>query len=90
MNRVFNGRLNYDDDVFRVPHGDYIDALNITRDSSSVSKDEVVSNVMGNDLVNFTLHSGTNKTIGRHEDKTRNRIYQFIWNSLGYQFIMME
>ena len=88
MNRIFNGRLNYDDDPFRLPQGDYIDALNITRDAQGVGKDEVVSNILGNTLVDFALHSGTNKVIGNHADKTRNRVYFFVWNSLNYHFIL--
>jgi hypothetical protein len=88
LQKSFNGRLNYDDDAYRVPHGDYLDALNITRDSSSVSKDEVVSNVQGNTLVNYSLPSGTNKVIGNLADKTRNRIYYFVWNSNGYHLIL--
>lgn len=87
IGRSFNGRLNLDVQDYRIPAGDYIDALNITRDAQGVGQDRVVSNVVGNQLVSYSLPSGTNKTIGNFEDKVRNRLYYFIWNSNGYNTI---
>ena len=76
--KTFNGKLNMDDSPFRLPSGDYTDALNISRNNS-----EVVHNITGNQLVtnSFLGGTGVNKVIGRHEDITRNRIYYFVWNS---------
>jgi hypothetical protein len=51
----FNGKLNLDDNPYRLPKGDYSDALNITRDAQGDSQDEVVSNIVGNELVPFEL-----------------------------------
>lgn len=85
--RTFNGKLNTDIQNYRVPAGDYVDALNITRDAQGTGQDRVVSNVVGNQLVPYTLPNGTNKTIGNFEDKVRNRLYYFIWNSSGYNTI---
>ena len=74
----FNGKLNLDGSPFRLPNGDYADALNISR-----NKSEVVHNIIGNQLIpnSFLGSTGVNKEIGRHEDITRNRIYYFVWNS---------
>jgi hypothetical protein len=46
--RTFGGKMNYDDNPYRLPKGDYSDALNITRDAQSDNQDEVVSNILGN------------------------------------------
>lgn len=78
----FSGRLNLDDADFRIlGKGDYIDAVNVTRDSPGEGQDTVVSNNIGNVLIPYTLPSGTNKVIGYREDKKRNRLYYFVWNS---------
>lgn len=79
-----NGKLNTDSNQFRMPPNDFIDALNITRNNL-----EVVYNIPGNQVVvNPYLHnSGVNKRIGSYSDVLRNRIYQFIWNSLGFHLI---
>lgn len=86
--RGFNGKLNLDDNPYRLPNGDYSDALNITRDAEGKGQDEVVSNVVGNTEVPYTFEpSSTNKVIGNYADKVRNRQYNFVWNSDGYDEI---
>ena len=82
ISNPFSGRLNLDDADFRIlGKGDYIDAVNVTRDSPGEGQDTVVSNNIGNVLIPYTLPSGTNKVIGSREDKKRNRLYYFVWNS---------
>jgi len=86
--RGFNGKLNLDDNAYKLPNGDYVDALNITRDAQGTGQDEVVSNVVGNQLISGqSLSPGTNKVIGNYADKVRNRIYFFTWNSNNYHRI---
>ena len=85
--RGFNGKLNLDEQEYRIPNGDFVDALNITRDAQGHGQDMVVSNVVGNLIVSDTLPSGTSKVIGNYPDRTRNRIYYFTWNSDGYNRI---
>ncbi len=46
--KIFNGKLNLDSHSYRLPQGDYLDALNITRESEGDGEDEVVSNIIGN------------------------------------------
>ena len=41
--RTFNGKLNTDIQNYRVPAGDYVDALNITRDAQGTGQDRTVS-----------------------------------------------
>jgi len=84
INRQLNGKMNLDVSNYALPPGDYLDALNITRDSRGVNQDRIVANVNGNELVSYTLHEGQNKVIGSFADVVRNRVYYFIWNSMGY------
>src|SRR5574343_636063 len=51
LNNAFTGKLNLDQQEYRVPEGDWIDALNITRDSKGDFKDTVVANIDGNQWV---------------------------------------
>jgi hypothetical protein len=88
INNAFNGKLNTDVADYRISNGDYLDALNITRDSETEGKDRVVSNILGNTQIPLALPStGVNKVIGQYADKVRDRLYYFVWNSLGYNRI---
>ncbi len=84
----FTGKLNLDTQAYRIPQGDYIDAINITRDSESGGQDIVVAGIQGNTKVNYPLPAGTNKCIGQYPDKVRNRVYIFIWNSNDFDSIL--
>jgi len=84
----FNGKLNLDTQAFRVQNGDYLEALNITRDSEGEGNDLVVTNVIGNELVDYVLPYGQNKNIGKYADRLRNRIYYFVWNSYNQDSIL--
>ena len=88
INNPFNGKLNLDVAEYRIDNNDYIDALNITKDAQGIGQDRVVSNMLGNTLIPYTLPSGTNKIIGFYADKIRNRAYYFLWNSNGYNSIL--
>lgn len=88
INRIFNGRLDYDTHPYRVPQGNYVEALNITRDSEGMNSDGPIGNIIGNRLVPYTFPSGQQKTIGNEPDKVRNRIYNFVWNSTGKHTIL--
>jgi len=88
INNPFNGKLNLDVAEYRISNGDYIDALNITKDAQGRGQDRVVSNILGNTLIPYTLPEGTNKIIGFYPDKVRNRAYYFLWNSNGYDIIL--
>jgi hypothetical protein len=81
IHKIFNGKLNLDAADYRMPESDYRDALNITRDAQGEGQDKVVSNILGNRVVLYTLPAGTNKRIGSKPDPVRNRIYYFVWNS---------
>ncbi len=87
-NRIFDGKLNLDANPFRIQPGDFSDGLNITRSAQGSGQQKVVSNIVGNQLVSYTLPAGTNKRIGSKADPIRNRIYFMIWNSNGYHLIL--
>jgi hypothetical protein len=88
INNPFNGRLNLDVADYRISNGDYIDALNITKDAEGQAQDKVISNILGNTEMVYTLPAGTNKVIGFYPDKIRNRAYYFLWNSNGFNTIL--
>ena len=87
---VFSGILNTDDGLRSLPQGDYPDSINNRVHVTEQSNDGSVENTRGNVLIQHTLPAGTNKTIGTYEDKNRQRIVYFNWNSAGnhgiYQF----
>jgi hypothetical protein len=87
INTPFSGKLNLDDAEYRVSNNDYIDALNVTKDAQGRGQDRVVSNILGNTIINYSLPSGVSKVIGFYGDKVRNRAYYFIWNSDGFHTI---
>lgn len=88
MTNGFTGKMNLDTQAYRMPQGDWVYAINITRDASSDGQDVVVSNFDGNSPVTYPLPSGINKCIGRYEDKLRNRVYIYIWNSDDFDSIL--
>jgi len=87
INTPFSGKLNLDDAEYRVSNNDYIDALNVTKDAQGRGQDKVVSNILGNTIISYSLPSGVSKVIGFYGDKVRNRAYYFIWNSDGFHTI---
>lgn len=88
INNAFNGKLNKDVADYRIGNGDYIDALNITKDAEGQAQDIVVSNILGNSEIVYTLPAGTNKCIGQYPDRVKNRVYYFVWNSNGNHTIL--
>ena len=91
MIRAFEGNLNLDVSPYRLPKGDYIGAENITRDSQASGNDLVVSNIVGNRLVEYTGYfpDTTNICIGAYNDDIKNRVIYFVWNSGGYHSILL-
>lgn len=57
--KTFTGGLNRDDDARYLPQGDYIDALNLTSNTSEGSGGVLVG-ATGNDLISVTTPTGTN------------------------------
>jgi hypothetical protein len=88
INNPFNGKMNLDVADYRIDGGDYIDAMNITKDAQGVGQDRVISNILGNTYIPYTLPSGDNKVIGFYPDKVRNRAYYFLYNTNGYNSII--
>ena len=87
-NRIFSGKLNLDTHDYRVPPGDFVGALNITRDAQGAGQDLITSNIVGNTNVSYSLPAGTNKRIGSRQDAIRNRIYYFVYNSNSNDLIL--
>jgi hypothetical protein len=86
--KKFNGKMALDNNPHRISDTDYSMAWNITRDAQGEGQDKVVSNLVANRQVYFTLPDGVNKVIGNKEDLVRNRIYFFVWNSNNYHSIL--
>ena len=85
------GKMNKDLDERLVPDGEYIDALNVTIDSSSGSNIGSVSNSLGNSLVSniqelvedeeITYIGSNPKTIGAVTFEANNTIYWLVTSS---------
>jgi hypothetical protein len=84
----FSAGLNLDDSPYRVQPNAYIDALNVTKDAIQGSNDLVITNIVGNQLVGYTLPAGTNKVIGAYPHTLRDTIIYFVWNSNSYHLIL--
>src|SRR3990172_2991933 len=83
--RIFTTGMNDDDEERIIPPSSYRFALNIRSMSSDGQNIGAIENVKGNTLVTYALPSGTgiiNKVIGSYDDKTRNKVYYFVFNSL--------
>ena len=78
INTPFSGKLNLDDAEYRINNNDYVDALNVTKDAQGRGQDKVVSNILGNTIISYSLPSGVSKVIGFYGDKVRNRAYYFL------------
>jgi hypothetical protein len=81
--------LNLDDSLFNLKADEYIDALNVSKDAVDPSFDNALTNVTGNRLVPYNKPAGSNVVIGAKADLTRNRVYEFIWNSVGKHSIVI-
>ena len=57
--RDFTGNMNMDCHPTRMPKGDFIDSLNITRDSRDSNSDQVITGIAGNRLVAYTFQPST-------------------------------
>lgn len=55
--------------------------------STSSGEVGVISNIMGNVLIETDLPDGENEEIGWAEDKENNKFYSFLWNSNNYHSI---
>jgi hypothetical protein len=82
--RVFTGGLNQDTADEFLQQGDYRYALNIDPGPDGVTK--LLGNVGLTSL--SSTPSGTNWVCGSHFDKTRQRVFYFIFNSVGYHRIV--
>lgn len=82
--RGFNGGLNQDSSPELLPPGDYTNASNVIIFNNGVSK--LLGNQGLTDLPNTP--DGDNWVCGSHLDKTRQKIFYFIFNSEGYHRIV--
>src|ERR1700741_4392806 len=76
-----SGALDMDHDLKDIKEGDYVDAVNFRNVYTENGIDGKGENISSNVLVAFTLPGGTNKCIGKHEDRQNNCLYYFVWNS---------
>ena len=82
--RVFTGGLNQDTADEFLQQGDYKYALNIDPGPDGVTK--LYGNIGLSSLSNTP--SGSNWVCGSHFDKTRQKVFYFIFNSAGYHRIV--
>ena len=54
----FKGGLDLDNALYNVAKNSYIDAINVTRDAIEGSNDMALTNIVGNQLINYNFPSG--------------------------------
>ena len=81
----FNGGLNFDTAAELMPAGDYISAINVTVGDEGVGK--LLGNIGLEDLP--ATPDGEDWVCGSHFDKTRQRVFYFVFNSEGYHRIVL-
>lgn len=85
----FNGGLNLDDSLLVMPKENYLDALNVTRDATAGSHDNVITNMVGNQLREYDLPAlGDNVNIGAYAFPLRNTVIRFNYNTEGYHTVL--
>ncbi|HEY8688455.1 MAG TPA: hypothetical protein VIM07_04410 [Chitinophagaceae bacterium] len=83
VRNIFVGGLDLDNSYHVVGKTAYIDALNITRDQIDGSHDNEISNIVGNQKVNYSYPSA-GVVIGAYPFSLRNVIYFFRYSATGY------
>lgn len=85
----FAGGLDLDSSFYKIRKDAYSDALNVTRDAIEGSQDEVITNIVGNRLFNYSdKPAGTNKFIGGIANTLRNTIVSCFYNSNSHHYIV--
>lgn len=82
----FNGGLDMDTSYYALPHNAYVDAKNISKNAQVNSQDQVITNIVGNQVVNYSLPAGTNKVIGKFAWFPY--LYYFVYNSNNHHSIL--
>lgn len=88
VRNIFSGGLDLDSNLLAVDKSSYIDALNCTRDATAGQNDNVITNIVGNQLREYSQPSGTNKNIGSYSFVLRNNVIRFNYNSEGYHTVL--
>lgn len=81
---TFSGKQNSDINPRLLQPGDFLRVVNGHAGNSSTGNRAVVESVNGTQQISFTfggLADGTNKVVGRCEDRNTNRIFYAVWNS---------
>lgn len=87
----FFGGMTSDTHPRAIQEGDYVRMLNMRNSKVEGNQHGGAVNVRGNVLIPFTLPVGENECIGSLEDKQKQRIYYWVWNSLGnHQFLRYD
>lgn len=83
----FSGGMNLDDSNFLLPPTSYNDALNITRNSIAGGNDNIITNLVGNQIISYSYPAGIGQVIGAYGSELRNEVIFFRWNENGYHGI---
>lgn len=87
--RIFTKGMDFSDTEQRlVEQGYYRYGLNIRALSSDQDAIGAIENTRGNTLITYILPSGTNKVVGAYDNKTTNKVYYFVYNSLSNHLIL--
>ena len=85
----FTGGLDLDSSYYTLEQNKFVDANNITLDAIARNSDKIVSNIIGNRILQYTYTSaGTPTVIGAYPNRVRNTIISFVYNTSGYHSIL--
>ena len=86
--KKFSGIMNLDDANDVLPATHHKEAHNVVFRGNGLN--QLAQSVYGTRIVtNPSLHSGTNLCIGHFYDQLKNRLFYFVYNSLGYDAIFV-
>lgn len=88
LKQNFDGGLDLDTSLYMLKINSYSDALNITRNAIEGNNDRVISNIVGNQAVSYSLPVGRNICIGSYPFQLRNTVIYFIYNNNGYNSVL--
>lgn len=84
----FSKGLDMDTSYFQLPPNAYVSATNITRDAIASGKDNVISNIVGNRIIEYTFPAGVNTCIGSVPNPLRKSFVSLVYNTNGFHSIV--
>lgn len=85
--RVFDGYIDTDSDIKRVRNGDYIHALNVSKNIESTNG--LIAPIQGNTEITYTQPAGNSTCIGTVNDPRTGKVVMFMYNDAGNHHLVL-